>query len=971
MGWFTDIGALGHAPFPLFLGPTNINTGIFGMAAGSSAAPIAYGGGVLILANGTALEGIEASGPIKATSAVDQPPPGIPSNTSTTFYVEQSRPDANTVFYWAINRNQTVDQLKSSNQELSISIASNGKPTINEVIASTFGQLIDWTHKMGFHGSNQSDNVTFNDLGAFIHGWRGSDTLTGGAGEDHFWEGSSASDRNIIDGRDGIDGVNYSFVWEQKTNDVGVVINGGFDGGQTGETIINVEHLTATEKDDSIFVPTGNAPDTHIDTHTSGDAGDDKIRGNGQRNEIFGGTGSDKLYGGDGNDVIFGNIQFHTAGGEHDEIDGGDGNDWLYADLEGSAWIKGGDGDDVIWGGDGSDVLEGGKGHDYIRGYSETSSPTTNPDILEGGEGNDTVVGANGNDAITGGTGADQLSGGGGEDHIDARNEPGDTASDTVDGGAGNDVMLVDIGDKIVNVENGDIIGLFISNSTSNLIVGFNGTSTVFYQYESWGNDQAAIEITNGVGATAFSFSTTSGTMYATVQSSAASNSQGFATSSLDPAKSKQDTQSLLAEVGLDVAKGVLSDYYDHLWDKVGDEVEEYLLTRVGQIFNKAPTWIVKDVAKKWAPAIQFAEFGGAMAALTVSYVTGEFKGTAGDMAELVGQAVNEAFSPAPATTEALFRGALKLGGAVMEDFLQQVMTAYGDELQKAAEDLESNTGTSGDDSIDNGHSHDGNIYVPGDGDDSIKDGDGDSSILNGSQVGPGPLRGAERAASSHDGNDTFNGGGGSDTLVLSSLTSKANVDLSKGRASGKEIGTDKLTKIENVVGGSAGDMVVGNSARNALEGMGGADTLSGLGGNDTVVGGKGSDSLSGGGGRDTLAGGVGKDRLAGGDKADTFMFDTKLGAKHADTITDFKHNTDIIALDDTIFAAIGPTLDAGEFFAKRGAVKAHDADDRIVYNKSNGRLYYDDDGKGGHAAVHFATLSTKPTLDHGDFAIV
>ena len=26
---------------------------------------------------------------------------------------------------------------------------------------------------------------------------------------------------------------------------------------------------------------------------------------------------------------------------------------------------------------------------------------------------------------------------------------------------------------------------------------------------------------------------------------------------------------------------------------------------------------------------------------------------------------------------------------------------------------------------------------------------------------------------------------------------------------------------------------------------------------------------------------------------------------------------------------------------------------------------------KGGHDAVHVATLSTKPTLDHGDFGIV
>ncbi|HYD06803.1 MAG TPA: calcium-binding protein, partial [Reyranella sp.] len=91
----------------------------------------------------------------------------------------------------------------------------------------------------------------------------------------------------------------------------------------------------------------------------------------------------------------------------------------------------------------------------------------------------------------------------------------------------------------------------------------------------------------------------------------------------------------------------------------------------------------------------------------------------------------------------------------------------------------------------------------------------------------------------------------------------------------------------------------------------------------------------------------------------------------NVDTISDFKHDTDVIQLENSVFKTIGPTLEAGEFFAKRGATKAHDADDRIVYDKSTGKLYYDDDGKGGHAAVHFATLSNKPTLDHGDFAIV
>jgi Ca2+-binding RTX toxin-like protein len=50
--------------------------------------------------------------------------------------------------------------------------------------------------------------------------------------------------------------------------------------------------------------------------------------------------------------------------------------------------------------------------------------------------------------------------------------------------------------------------------------------------------------------------------------------------------------------------------------------------------------------------------------------------------------------------------------------------------------------------------------------------------------------------------------------------------------------------------------------------------------------------------------------------------------------------------------------LKAAAFFI--GTV-AHDADDRIVYNKATGALFFDVDGSGAHAAIQFATLSKRP----------
>jgi hypothetical protein len=126
--------------------------------------------------------------------------------------------------------------------------------------------------------------------------------------------------------------------------------------------------------------------------------------------------------------------------------------------------------------------------------------------------------------------------------------------------------------------------------------------------------------------------------------------------------------------------------------------------------------------------------------------------------------------------------------------------------------------------------------------------------------------------------------------------------------------------------------------------------------------------------GEERLDGGLGKDTLTGKGSADTFVFSTKLGPTNVDTIKDFKPGQgDVIALDRDIFKKVGPTLDEAEFYAAAGAVKAHDRSDRIVYDTTTGKLSYDADGtkKGGVDAIHFATLSNRPTLDVADFDII
>jgi Ca2+-binding RTX toxin-like protein len=131
---------------------------------------------------------------------------------------------------------------------------------------------------------------------------------------------------------------------------------------------------------------------------------------------------------------------------------------------------------------------------------------------------------------------------------------------------------------------------------------------------------------------------------------------------------------------------------------------------------------------------------------------------------------------------------------------------------------------------------------------------------------------------------------------------------------------------------------------------------------------------FEGAGGADTLDGGLGSDTLKGGAGADVFAFNgdyTALVDTNIDTIVDFKHGEDKIQLNRKMFSGIGPTLDDHEFIAQ---AKGHESDYRelIIYDKSNGTLWFDYDDSGRGAAVQFAVLDNKPqSLSYTDFTVV
>lgn len=197
-------------------------------------------------------------------------------------------------------------------------------------------------------------------------------------------------------------------------------------------------------------------------------------------------------------------------------------------------------------------------------------------------------------------------------------------------------------------------------------------------------------------------------------------------------------------------------------------------------------------------------------------------------------------------------------------------------------------------------------------------------------------------------GADKIDGGGGVDEVryhrdVNRGGKNGVTVDLTKGYAIDGFKAKDTLTGIESARGTDFADKLIGSSAANALRGDGGKDQLYGK---------------------------LGNDKLQGGGGKDAFYFDTKLsGSSNVDTITDFNATDDTAYLAKAIFSKIAGTgtMSSAQFYASTSG-KAHDANDRIIYNKQTGDLFYDSDGNGKGAAVRFAAVEDGLKLASADF---
>lgn len=280
-----------------------------------------------------------------------------------------------------------------------------------------------------------------------LRGGDGNDVLIGNRGND-FAEGQDGSDLLIWNNGDGSD-----FLEGGAGNDF-VQVNGANGAGDDFQVDPDGETVVVASNHEGAAIRIATTEEVNIDGQGGGDV---IIASTGLVNltslDLDGGEGNDLLIGGDGADVLRGGAGNDTLLGNrgNDVVLGQDGNDLLIVNNgDGSDFLEGGEdidtvqvngsntaGDEFLIEGDGDRVrfqrqnlsrfqldigtteraeVNGQGGSDVIIGSVGLNGLIALE--LDGGEGNDLLIGSDGADVLRGGRGTDTCDGNGGRDKL-------------------------------------------------------------------------------------------------------------------------------------------------------------------------------------------------------------------------------------------------------------------------------------------------------------------------------------------------------------------------------------------------------------------------------------------------------------------------------------------------------------------------------------------------------------------------
>jgi Ca2+-binding RTX toxin-like protein len=294
------------------------------------------------------------------------------------------------------------------------------------------------------------DTISGGSGNDYLAGGLGPDLLLGGKGNDRL-NGSTFAPIDAPDGSDTLVGGSGIDIADYTAREDNVYVSND-NVADDGEYVLNLAGLPAPNEDDFVEPDVENIYGGSGNDALVGAAGDSYIDGGAGNDGLFGEIGNDTLVGGKGNDTLCG-------GTGNDSLMGGVGDDHLLGDYR---FLQTGTFDpifDEVFS-PGNDTLLGGDGNDFIRGGGDAYFAASGNDVIDGGNGDDSLLGEDGNDSITGGDGTDLLFGDIGNDTLLGGNGDdlflnqsafqGFPDSDLIDGGSGFNIAQADPNDTVL-----------------------------------------------------------------------------------------------------------------------------------------------------------------------------------------------------------------------------------------------------------------------------------------------------------------------------------------------------------------------------------------------------------------------------------------------------------------------------------------------------------------------------------------
>nr|WP_235602472.1 Hint domain-containing protein [Sulfitobacter pontiacus] len=443
--------------------------------------------------------------------------------------------------------------------------------------------------------------------------------------------------------------------------------------------------------------------------------------------------------------------------------------------------VDGGAGNDLLMGDDGDDLIDGGAGDD----------------TLFGGDDDDTLIGGDGDDQLTGGEGKDNISGGAGKDTIF-----GGTDGDTVDGGAGGFNA-----DPALNTDD-DTLDL----------TGLNFRLRDL-EPDSNGNGQnGTVDLYNDDGTSAGSFKFT-------------------------------EIENIIGEEmagpvdGLDSGEDMAPGYTDAQGDQIDgtDGINDTIFGNGGD--DTIDSGLGDDTVDGGSGDDTFTLTDGVDNDVIIGGESGE---TDGDVIDST--AVDDDLTVTFTDKE---EGTLTNGSGTTEfSEIERLELGGGDDTV---------TGSGGDENVLTGDGND--VVNAGGGDDTI-DGQGGNDTIDGGKYDDSLIGG--------DGNDSLVGGEGDDVLIGNKPGAIGVPDtdvplVSKPFDQDLNPNDDKDT----LIGGAGDDTIDGGDDADYIDGGDDDDVIEGGIDNDTIYGGSGNDTITDVQGADEIYGGDGDDLIEAG--IDTF----------------------------------------------------------------------------------------------------